>query len=136
MKLRLRPVLLSGAALAMTASFAGPALAASGPPSSPASVRGDASAWSVVPSPDTAEKLNLLADVSCEPAGTCMAVGNSANLHDQEQTLAELWNGTAWSIVPTKNVAGDQSILNGVSCVSAQHCVAVGDSTTPASNCT
>jgi hypothetical protein len=51
-------------------------------------------------------------------ASACAAVGWSAN-----RTLAESWNGTAWSVAPGPRHVG---LLNGVSCVSASACVAVG----------
>src|SRR5262249_26116636 len=39
----------------------------------------------------------------------------------------ESWNGTRWSVVPTPRLAGTGSDLNGVSCVSADACTAVGN---------
>ena len=44
-------------------------------------------------------------------------------------TLAEAWNGTAWSVVTTPNVslvAGATNVLNSVSCAGASFCEAVG----------
>src|SRR5262249_8711457 len=43
----------------------------------------------------------------------------------EPKTLVERWNGTAWSIVPSPNRAGLDE-LQGVSCVSASACTAVG----------
>jgi hypothetical protein len=43
--------------------------------------------------------------------------------------LAEAWNGTAWSFQTTPNPSGAAepgSVLDGVSCGSATHCIAVG----------
>jgi hypothetical protein len=43
--------------------------------------------------------------------------------------LAELWNGTTWSIQPTPNPSGrhwPNPELSGVSCPSATECLAVG----------
>jgi photosystem II stability/assembly factor-like uncharacterized protein len=40
-------------------------------------------------------------------------------------SLAERWNGAAWSIESTPAVAPG-AVLNGVSCVSGGDCVAVG----------
>jgi hypothetical protein len=47
---------------------------------------------------------SLLADVSCR--GTiCLAVGHHANNpHRIERTLAELWNGATWTVIPTPNL--------------------------------
>jgi len=39
--------------------------------------------------------------------------------------LIESWNGTAWSVVPSPSPPADD-FLNGVSCVSAISCTAVG----------
>jgi|SRR5690349_6338439 len=64
-----------------------------------------------------------LSSVSYASASACIAVGTSAD------TLAELWNGAAWSVDPTPpsppslETAGH---LVGVSCISATSCTAVG----------
>ena len=44
------------------------------------------------------------------------------------RTLVETWNGTKWAIVPSPNAgpASATNILDGVSCVSARACMAVG----------
>jgi hypothetical protein len=41
-------------------------------------------------------------------------------------TLAEVWNGKTWRIVPTLRRTGQGAALNGVSCTSAAACTAVG----------
>ena len=56
---------------------------------------------------------NYLIGVSCTSSTFCAAVG----------TLNEMWNGSAWSIVPG-TPAGAQ--VNGVSCSSPSACMAVG----------
>jgi hypothetical protein len=40
--------------------------------------------------------------------------------------LAEIWNGTSWSITPTPTLASGFNGLSSVSCTSATSCVAVG----------
>jgi hypothetical protein len=40
--------------------------------------------------------------------------------------LAMVWDGTAWSIVPSPNAGTRNDQLSSVSCVSASDCVAVG----------
>jgi hypothetical protein len=50
-------------------------------------------------------------------------VGLSANTSAVNQTLAENWNGTAWSIVATPP---GESSLSGVTCLSRKDCWAVG----------
>jgi hypothetical protein len=48
---------------------------------------------------------------------------NSGNFH----TLAEVWNGTVWSLQSTPNRPSPaQNFLNGVSCGASQVCTAVG----------
>jgi hypothetical protein len=66
--------------------------------------------------------------VSCISARSCVAVGGNGT----DEALAESWNGRAWSSVPTPVPPGSEVgppedvSLNGVSCVSARFCVAVG----------
>jgi hypothetical protein len=70
-----------------------------------------------------------LGGVSCTSAASCIAVGkwtSNPNLIP-EVTLAETWNGTAWTIQPTPNPAtAKMSHLDSVACPSATACVAVG----------
>src|SRR3984957_21042906 len=84
--------------------------------------------WSIqhVPMPPGGTHSALDA-VSCSSASACTAVGSyTSNLGDQV-TLAERWNGSAWSVQSTPGPSGaTRSILAGVSCGSATSCVAVG----------
>ena len=43
--------------------------------------------------------------------------------------LAESWNGTTWTLVPTPALANTGAGLNGVSCTSPSSCMAVGEFT-------
>ena len=43
------------------------------------------------------------------------------------RTLVESWNGTAWSVVPSPIIVPNESAFNGVFCLSAKSCVAVGN---------
>ncbi len=64
----------------------------------------DGTAWSVVPSPiPKRSKSSDLTGVSCTSASNCMAVGDYVKKSSGQVTLAEHWNGTAWSIVKTPN---------------------------------
>jgi hypothetical protein len=82
--------------------------------------------WAIVASPvpsgSTGSYLNA---VSCVSAASCAAVGYSYN-STTTNTLAERWNGTKWSVVPSPNPSGDDPDLVGVSCTSATNCLAVG----------
>src|SRR4029077_12910122 len=84
--------------------------------------------WSIVTSPNKNPQIgqNILDGVTCASASDCWAVGYYAN--GGSVTLVEQWNGTAWSIVASPNVAGGgtQNVLNGVTCASASDCWAVG----------
>jgi hypothetical protein len=73
-----------------------------------------------------------LNDVSCTSAHSCMAVGTFLSSKGAEFTLAETWNGTAWTVVPspTPNVADGGGELDSVSCPSSTACIAVGFSFT------
>jgi hypothetical protein len=82
--------------------------------------------WSTVPSPNTKSGDDFLSSVSCISATNCTAAGvrYPAKLSGSSP-LIESWNGKSWSIEPAPNEAGNGD-LNGVSCVSARSCVAVG----------
>jgi hypothetical protein len=92
------------------------------------------SSWTVQAAPSHDD--GVLNAVSCVQ-GICMAVGYDVaqpapgDLYGAQATLAELWNGSAWSVLSTPALPSEPNfysdpVLNGVSCVSARHCVAVG----------
>ena len=87
----------------------------------------DGRTWTVVPSPDVVgADQSVLTGVSCLSVATCFAVGSSG-AGPSSKMLVESWDGKAWSIDPSPDPAGSQANqLNGVSCSSAQWCVAVG----------
>jgi hypothetical protein len=92
--------------------------------------------WSLVASPNppnTVGSGSRLAGVSCVSPTSCTAVGYAEKHWDlpegsgnDDQTLIESWNGSTWSIVASPNVNVFRNRLNGVSCVSATSCTAVG----------
>ena len=88
------------------------------------------STWSAesTPSPSGASYSDL-AGISCSSSTVCVAVGYSFTTGNPiPLTLAEVWDGTGWSIQPTPNPTGAQySYLKSVSCPSASACAAVGD---------
>jgi hypothetical protein len=56
-------------------------------------------------------------------------VGDSYTSTTEPKTLIESWNGSTWSVVPSPNPAAGRlgvNYLDGVSCVSASACTAVG----------
>jgi hypothetical protein len=65
--------------------------------------------------------------VSCATARWCVAVGSTYNAATHKNSvLIELWNGAAWTIMPTTAPAGANGLAD-VSCVTTRTCVAVGD---------
>jgi len=66
-----------------------------------------------------------LTGVSCMSATRCIATGSSFK-PSVFVTLAELWNGSAWTIQKTPNVTNGGR-LNAVACPSRNDCLAVGD---------
>ena len=83
--------------------------------------------WSITPSPDPNQGSNAgLGCVSCTSSTNCVAVGAYNNSSSVEQTLAETWNGTSWSIVSSPNEGSGQNARTDVSCTSSTICVAVG----------
>jgi hypothetical protein len=83
--------------------------------------------WTTVSSPDSSTaKDNELYGVSCVSASFCMAVGYYNN-GTANQALVLKWNGAKWTTVssPDSSTAKDNE-LQGVSCVSAKFCMAVG----------
>jgi hypothetical protein len=87
--------------------------------------------WKSVSSPNpTGEVANTLQAVSCTTSTTCTAVGYSQTPYPATfVTLVETLSGGIWTVVPSPNAAtSPSSNLNGVSCVDASNCVAVGQS--------
>lgn len=82
--------------------------------------------WVIQPS--TSPAGTQLQAESCPSTTACRAVGYT-DKSGTDTTSAEHWNGKAWSVLPTPNPSGaHDSSLDGVSCVSASVCDAVGNS--------
>ena len=92
--------------------------------------------WTIVSSPNTITVAghplasNRFYGVTCASASDCWAVGYSDNgnafFGEPLQTLIEHWNGNSWAIVTSPNNGTATNLLNGVTCVSASQCLAVG----------
>ncbi len=80
-----------------------------------------------VPAPITTTASSL-SGVSCPSKTACTAVGVDNDYTASNSTpLAEVWNGTSWSIAAAKSPKGGQySGLESVSCTSGTVCSAVG----------
>jgi hypothetical protein len=83
--------------------------------------------WTVQNTPSvTGATQTSLNSVACTSATSCQAVGFS-NDGTQNLTLAEHWNGDAWTVEQTPNAsAGKDSFLSGVRCPAKKTCVAIG----------
>ncbi len=90
----------------------------------------DGSTWQLQPTPPPSGPpfvTPMLNGVSCGGAGACISVGSFAG------TLAERWNGTAWSLTSTPNMPGVlNSDLVSVACSTSDSCMAVGNQETSA----
>jgi hypothetical protein len=85
--------------------------------------------WTIEPvaSPGSRATEISLASVSCASATSCVAVGSYQNSAGIEKSLTEVWDGSDWALVRSPNPSGEEvSSLEGVSCRSANSCVAVG----------
>jgi hypothetical protein len=91
----------------------------------PTALRWNGTAWTVqsVPLP-TGKTDGVLSDVSCPSATSCVAVGTASNAANQAETIAEIWNGTSWTVTGIPGPAN--SGVSAVSCSSATACIAVG----------
>jgi hypothetical protein len=106
--------------------------------SGPFAERWDGTSWTVqtaqLPAGATSSQL---AGVSCTSATACEAVGQFSTGGSTFQTLAEVWNGSTWTIQATPNATSQTSSgLLGVSCFSATVCEAVGSSATGTTSAT
>lgn len=88
------------------------------------------SSWSIQPAPIPAgASRSFLNDVSCRSASACTAVGTYQHGKRAHVTLAEVWNGTSWSIQATPNPPAPRSGLSSVACLPVSFCAAVGNQT-------
>lgn len=84
--------------------------------------------WTIQPSPNPrGASGSTLSGVSCQPGGTCMAVGSYTEGANGQFPLAMRRTGATWSITPAPRPPGVRiSLFRGVSCASPRFCVAVG----------
>jgi hypothetical protein len=93
--------------------------------------RWDGTSWTLqsVPLPGDVNGASLLLGVSCTRRGGCEGVGRYASATTGlGATLAERWNGAAWSVQTTPNLPanGTSNGLDAVSCSGSNFCEAVG----------
>jgi hypothetical protein len=83
--------------------------------------------WSIQKRPIFAGTDTYFNSVSCISANDCEAVGAYSPPGDAGQTiLAEVWNGTAWSVQTMPSIATSFNGLWAVSCSAGKACEAVG----------
>lgn len=90
--------------------------------------RRDGQRWSIQALPHAGqEKASGPVGVSCTSRWFCIAVGSFTPESGATLTLAERWNGRAWSIQGTPNPSYTlRATLTSVSCTSSSTCTAVG----------
>ena len=87
----------------------------------------DGTSWSVIPSPNNGTSGNELFGVAHVPKSSSLwAVGYYVSSTGYDETLAEHWNGTSWSIVSSPNPATGNNVLNKVVALSKNNVWAVG----------
>jgi len=95
-------------------------------PDSPLAESFGGTKWSIASTQKAPGPLNSqMLGVSCASTTMCMAVG-AINV-DTGTGLAELWNGSTWTVTPTPNPDNSDAQLWSVSCPTTTFCVAVGD---------
>lgn len=77
------------------------------------------------PGPARPPVASVLFAVSCPAARACTSVGNYATTAVNGFTLAERWNGSAWSVQRTPSLGGGGP-LAAVACPATTSCIAVG----------
>ncbi|HEY1919446.1 MAG TPA: hypothetical protein VGH27_28075 [Streptosporangiaceae bacterium] len=99
-------------------------------PSSSLAAQWNGTAWTILTTADPAGSTDATLDsVSCTPAHRCVAVGSYNNASHQV-ALAEVWNGTDWTLHRPPPLTGTKaSELVSVSCSQTNACTAVGDDT-------
>ena len=86
-------------------------------------------AWEALATPAHPGSIGAaLSGVSCVSASACAAAGGWVDRSGTEMPLAEIWNGSRWTVtpVPVPSKAISPTSFFGVSCTSESACVAVG----------
>lgn len=122
MQLRRSVTILVGTAL-----LAAPGTAAYGRPGRGPGARACGPTWTIVSTPNVTGDNNLLNGITALSTADAWAVGSHyTSIFVPSQTLAEHWNGTAWSIVPTPNTGDGSNVLYEVDWLSSNAVWGVG----------
>ena len=118
---------------ASSCTAVGSRLDSTGNPAGTLAERWNGIRWVIQPTPNpSGSPGSFLISVACTLASFCTAVGGQIDsAGNSVGTLAELWNGTRWTIQPAPKLPGGG--LTGVSCTSMVACTAVGSLSGPSS---
>jgi hypothetical protein len=92
------------------------------------------SAWVRQANPASRESETALYGVSCVGGSSCLAVGSSQPSNRfPPQAMAEVWNGTSWTLTRPVDAKGVTTQLQAVACTSPTACISVGSTLTTSS---
>ena len=114
--------------LAGTAASIGPAAASAAAPTAACQALSGPEVWGGPPPPSPGTSDNAFNGVAVLSPCDAWAVGFYQDTGGLDQTLIEHWDGSAWTVVPSPNVAGFDNVLNAVRAKSATDIWAVGES--------
>jgi hypothetical protein len=99
----------------------------------PVALHFDGSAWTATAPVTRANgPVSTFNDVACAAAGDCWAVGSVPGSVNNNQTLAEHWNGSSWTLSATQNTSpNDSNALYDIACVDSETCYAAGGGSGP-----
>jgi Phosphoesterase family len=86
----------------------------------------DGSSWQMIPSPNPGGQGDILYGVSAVSDSDVWAVGGQQDANGVWHPLAEHWNGTGWSVVPTPDSNSGGSLLYAAKAVSSTSVYATG----------
>jgi hypothetical protein len=88
--------------------------------------------WTIQPTPRLPQA--GLSSIDCLTVSHCTAVGNQTK-DGNWKPLVEVWNGTAWTVQPSPDPAGDSAAsLDDIVCHSRTWCMATGTRTVKSTN--
>jgi len=85
------------------------------------------SQWSITPSPNPSQSVNILYSVSATSNSSIWATGSYTSPNGDGYNLIEHWNGSQWSVVSNPNPSQYGNILYGVSAVSSSDAWVAGN---------
>jgi FG-GAP-like repeat len=86
----------------------------------------DGGSWTIVPSPDVGTGDDGFNEVVQSSGSDAWSLGYSTVDFNRFATLAEHWDGSSWSVVPTPNPGADSNVIVGGAAISSSDVWAVG----------